>query len=164
MSTRKKRILFGSLAVTLTVITWMLAHAAQKHDGWILGKLSDEFAHDAPLDNVQVAVGGGVVSLRGSVALLEDKRQAVRKATNTDHVSTVKDYVVVKTRWVPDGTLRMQLNHDLRSHELGALRLKVRKGVVTVRGPMPSSRERVLSLIASTEGVLDIRDQMTAAK
>lgn len=164
MSTHKKRILFGSLAVTLTVITWMLAHAAQEHDGWILGKLSDEFAHDAPLVNVQVAVGGGAVSLRGSVALLEDKRQAVRKATDTDHVRTVKDYVVVKTRWVPDGTLRMQLKHDLRSHEFGGLRLKVRKGVVTVRGPIPSSRERVLSLIASTEGVLDIRDQMTAAK
>ena len=161
MSTRKKRILCGSLVVTLAVITWMLAHAAQEHDGWILDKLSDEFAHDAPFGNVQVAIGGGAVSLHGSVALLEDKRQAVRKATNTDHVRRVKDYVVVKTRWVPDGTLRMQLKHELRSHELDGLRVKVRKGVVTVRGPMPSSRERVLSLIASTEGVRDIKDRMT---
>lgn len=161
MSTPKRTILFALLAVTLSVFTWLLDGALRKHDGSILGTLSEQFAEDAKFDNVQVAVGGGVVSLKGSVALLQDKRQAARRAGTVDHVRTVKNDIVVKTRWVPDGTLRMQLKHDLRSHELDGLGLKVRKGGVTVRGTVKSSREQVLSLIASTEDVRDIRDRTT---
>ena len=62
---------------------------------------------------------------------------------------------------VPDGVLRMQLKRDLHNHQVDGVGLKVRKGVVTVRGTVPANRERVLSLIASTEGVRAIRERTT---
>jgi hypothetical protein len=161
MPMNKNTVLFASLALTLSVFTWLLDGALRKHDGSILGTLSEQFAGDATFADVHFAVGGGVVSLKGSVALLEDKRQAVKRANTVEHVRVVKNDIVVKTHWVPDGILRMQLKHDLRNHEIDGLRLKVRKGVVTIRGTVKSSREQVLLLIASTEGVRDIRDRMT---
>jgi hypothetical protein len=161
MSTHNKTFLFASLAVTLSFFTWLVDGALQKHDGSIQGKLSEQFAEDAKFANVHIAVRGGVVSLKGSVALLEDKRQAVKRASIVEHVRVVKNDIVVKTSWVPDGILRVQLKHDLRNHELDGLGLKIRKGVVTIRGTVKSSREQVLSLIAATEGVRDIRDRMT---
>ena len=93
--------------------------------------------------------------------LFEDKWLAGRKARAVDRVGKVKNVIIVKTQWVPDGVLRMQLKRDLRNHQVDGVGLKVRKGVVTVRGTVPANRERVLSLIASTEGVRAIRDRTT---
>ena len=161
MSTPRRIVLFASLAVTLVVITWTLARATEKHDIWIRSKLREEFAEDAKFDNVHPVVRGGVVSLKGSVPLFKDKSLAGRKARSVDHVGKVKNEIIVKTQWVPDGVLRMQLKRDLRNHEVDGVGLKVRKGVVTVRGTVPANRERVLSLIASTEGVRAIKERTT---
>jgi osmotically-inducible protein OsmY len=149
MSMPRRVVLFASLAVTLVVITWILAWATEKHDIWIQARLQEEFTQDAQFDNVQPVVRGGVVSLKGAVPLFEDKWLAGRKARAVDHVRKVKNEIIVKTPWVPDGVLRMQLKRNLRNHEVD--------GVVTVRGTVPANRERFLSLIASTEGVRAIR-------
>lgn len=161
MSSRKKGVLFVALVLALGVVGWTLAQAAQKHDGWILGKLKEEFAQDNRFDDVHFTVGGGFVSLRGSVALLENKRQAARTASAVDHVRKVTNDITVNTRRIPDFALRMQLKQDLRKQGLDGLKLKVHKGVVTVRGTEPSNRERILTLIASTEGVRGIRERTT---
>jgi osmotically-inducible protein OsmY len=157
----RRVVLLASLAVTLVVITWTLARATEKHDIWIQGRLGEEFTEDAKFDKVQPVVRGGVVSLKGAVPLFEDKWLAGRKARAVDHVRKVKNEIIVKTPWVPDGVLRMQLKRNLRNHEVDGVGLKVRSGVVTVRGTVPANRERVLSLIASTEGVRAIRDRTT---
>lgn len=161
MSTPRRVVWFASLAVTLVVITWTLARATEKHDIWIRSKLREEFAEDAKFDKVHPVVRGGLVSLKGSVPLFEDKWLAGRKARAVDHVGKVKNEIIVKTQWIPDGVLRMQLKRDLHNHEVDGVGLKVRKGVVTVRGTVPANRERVLSLIASTEGVRAIRERTT---
>ncbi|HKV78769.1 MAG TPA: BON domain-containing protein [Candidatus Sulfotelmatobacter sp.] len=160
MSTPKRTVLLGVLVVTI-VITWTLVRAAQKHDAWILGKLSEQFAEDARFDHVHFTVGAGLVSLKGSVAVLEDKRQAATRAGAVDHVRTVTNRVTIDTPRIRDSRLRMQLKHDLRKQGLHGLKLEVRKGIVTVRGTDPSNREQVLTVIASTEGVRAIRDRKT---
>ena len=161
MSSLKKGVLFVALVLTLGVVAWTLAQAALKHDGWILGKLKEEFTQDNRFDDVHFTVGAGFVSLRGSVALLEDKRQAARMAATVDHVRRVNNDITIATPLIRDSRLRMQLKHDLRKQGINGLKLKVRKGVVTVRGTEPSDRERVLTLIASTEGVREIRERTT---
>lgn len=160
MSTPKKTVLWIALAVTI-VITWTLVRVAQKHDAWILGKLSEQFAENLRFDHVHFTVGAGCVSLKGSVAVLEDKRQAATRAGAVDHVRTVTNRVTIETPGVPDFVLRMKLKHDLRNQGPHGLKLKVRKGVVTVRGTGPSNREQVLTVIANTDGVRAIRDRKT---
>ena len=161
MSSRKKSVLFVALVLALGVIGWSLAQAAQKHDAWILGKLKEEFAEDNKFDDIHFTVGAGFVSLKGSVALLEDKRQAARTAATVDHVRRVNNDITIATPRIRDSRLRMQLKHDLRKQGLNGLKLKVHKGVVTVRGTELSNRERILTLIASTEGVRGIRERTT---
>ena len=162
MSRPKKSVLFVSLTLSLVAIGWTLIRSAEQHDAWILGKLSEEFAEDARFDKVHFTVRAGTVSLKGSVTVLEDKRQAARRARAVDHVGSVTNGITVETRRLPDGILRIQLKHELRKQGLNGLKLKVRRGVVTVRGTVPSNRERVLTLVAGTEGVRGIRDRTMA--
>lgn len=161
MFTAKKAVLLLSVALTLSVIGWTLAGALAKHDPWILGKLSEEFADDNRFEHVQFTVGSGFVSLKGSVALLEDKRQAVRKANQVDHVRSVTNNITVIPPRIPDFALRIQLKHDLRKQGFYGLKLEVCRGVVTVHGTEPSNRERILTQIANTEGVRAIRERAT---
>src|SRR5207237_2090373 len=126
MSMPRRVVLLASLAVTLVVITWTLARATEKHDIWIQDRLREEFTEDAKFDNVQPVVRGGLVSLKGAVPLFEDKWLAGRKARAVDHIRKVKNEIVVKTPWVPDGVLRMQLKRNLRNHEVDGVGLKVR--------------------------------------
>lgn len=156
--------MFASLTLSLVATGWILIRTAQKHDAWIVGKLSGEFTEDAGFDKVHFTVGAGSVSLKGSVTVLEDKRQAERRARAVDHVRTMTNDISVDTRRIPDGILRIQLKHDLRKQGLNGLNLKVRRGVVTVRGTVPSNRERVLTLVAGTQGVRGIRDRTMALK
>jgi len=161
MSRPKKSVVIASLTLSLVAITWTVIRAAQKHDVWILGKLQEEFTEDARFENVHFTVRAGFVSMKGSVVLLEDKRQAARKANEVDHVRAVTNNITVIPPRIPDFALRMQLKHDLRKQGFGGLKLKVRKGVVTVRGAEPSNRERILTQIANTEGVRAIRERAT---
>jgi len=128
MSSRTKGVLFVALVFALGVIGWTLAQAAQRHDGWILGKLKEEFAEDNNFERIHFTVGAGFVSLRGSVALLEDKRQAARTAAKVDHVRRVSNDITIATPRIRDSRLRMQLKHDLRKQGLNGLKLKVHKG------------------------------------
>lgn len=108
MSRLKKSALFASLTLSLVAVGWTLIRTAQTHDAWILGKLSSEFAEDAKFDKVHFTVGAGSVSLKGSVTVLEDKRQAERRARAVDHVRSVTNDINVETRRIPDGILRIR--------------------------------------------------------
>ena len=161
MSRPKKSIVIASLTLSLVAITWTVIRATQKHDVWILERLQEEFTEDARFENVHFTVSAGFVSLKGSVVLLEDKRQAARRAGAVDHVRRVMNDITVIPPRIPAFALRMQLKRELRNQGLNFLKLKVRKGVVTVREIDPSTREQVLTLIAGTEGVRAIRDRTT---
>ena len=122
MAPPKKSVFFASLTLSLIATGWTLIRTAQKHDAWIVGKLSEEFAEDARFDKVHFTVGAASVSLKGSVTVLEDKRQAERRARAVDHVRTMTNDISVDTRRIPDGILRIQLKHDLRKQGLNGLK------------------------------------------
>jgi osmotically-inducible protein OsmY len=86
--------------------------------------------------------------LRGSVKLLENQRQAVKKASSVEHVRGVESKIIIDTRRIPD----LQLKQLVKEQHLREVNIKVRKGTVTVRGPIcgEADRERVLAQISST--------------
>jgi len=94
--------------------------------------------------------------------LLEDKRQAIDKAAEVKGVRIVVSHIRVETEKVPDGLLLEQLRERLAQKENAQIKLKVKKGVVTIQGTAQhdAHRESLLSTVASTSGVVGMKDNL----
>ena len=164
---RTSKILILSFSVVLTVVAGVFwGKKAARYDRFILEEISADFALDETLKNTEASVARGVVLLTGSVKVLEDQRQAVKKVSSVEHVRGVESRIVIDTRRVPDLRLRLQLKQMMREQHLREVNIKVSKGTVTVRGPIhgEGDRERVLAQISSTEGVRAINDRLTVVR
>ena len=107
---RASKILIVSLSVVLTVVAGMVwEKKAAQYERFIRGEISAELASNETLKNTDASVARGVVLLTGSVKLLEDQRQAVKKVSGVEHVRAVESRMVIDTRRVPDLQLRLQL-------------------------------------------------------
>jgi hypothetical protein len=94
----EKSVLIVTLTLSLVAIGWTLIRTAQKHDAWIMGKLSEEFAEDARFDKVHFTVRAGTACLKGSVTVLEDKRRQRGEPAQSHHVGSVTNDIIVETR------------------------------------------------------------------
>lgn len=154
---------FAVIIFTTLSANWVTEKAATRNDASILSGLTSWVSSDARFRNVQVEVTGGVVSLKGSVRLVQDRRDLVKEASQTDHVRSVNDQLSVDTVWMPDRFLRKELYEKLQNEQINGIGLKVKKGIVTVRGEVQTQahRDRVLRILSSTEGVRKVADRMT---
>ena len=155
----RKLGLFAALGFTFVTASWMTDQFLKKHDRSIIENLDAQLASDGRFRDVRVEVNEGIVLLTGAVKILEDKREVLKKVSETEHVRSVKDQVAVKTVWIPD--VRKQLYQKLQTGQANGVRLKVRKGVVTMRGEIrtQADREHILALVSGTDGVKAVTDQ-----
>jgi len=122
--------------------------------------VAKELAKEDRFQNLRVEGEHQTVKLRGAVALLEDKRQAIARAVETKNVGNVVSHIKVETENIPDTLLLKQLRERLAEGQNGQM-LKVKKGVVTIQGTVHDvHREIVLSTVAGTPGVIGIKDRL----
>jgi osmotically-inducible protein OsmY len=161
--TIKKLSLLAAMGFAVVTAARMTDNFLRKYDRSIIESLDAQLASEERFRDVQIEVKEGTVLLTGSVKVLEDKREVFKKANETEHVRSVKDQVAVNTVWVPDRFLRKQLYQKLQSEKVDDVGLKVRKGVVTIRGEVrtKADRERILALISGTDGVKAVTDRTT---
>jgi osmotically-inducible protein OsmY len=154
---------FAAIAVTLVGASWVTDQAATRNDAFILSALTSKISSDERFRDIQIEVAGSIVSLKGSVRLVQDRRDLVTTASQADHVRGINDQVSVDTPWTPDRFLRKELYQKLQNEQINGIGLKVKKGLVTVRGEMQTQadREHALRIISTTEGVREVADRMT---
>jgi len=160
--TRKIGIVIVSVALTVVAGAFWEKHAS-RYDKVILEEIRSHVAADESLKNTEVSVARGVVLLTGSVKVLEDQRRVVKETTSLEHIRRVNNKLLIDTSIVPDLRLRLQIKQAVRDEGLREVRIKVKRGTVTVRGPVRgiATHERVLTQVASTEGVRAIDDRLT---
>ena len=154
------------LPVVFALMIVVRAHESFPDDGLlhqqVQTKVAEELAREERFQNLHVEGQDQTVKLRGTVALLEDKRQAIDRAAEIKDVRIVVSHIKVETAKVPDGLLLKQLRERLAEKENTQIEVKVKKGVVTIQGTVQhdAHRESVLSTVAGTFGVIGMRDRL----
>lgn len=158
MSLRSLFTLFAVLATTIAGRSQILNSTTDS----TVSTLNDDFRTDPRLHAVRVDISDGYFRLRGTVELLEDERQAIKKVHARGSSNGLITQLVVNTPTVPDASLRLQLTEKIARLQLNSIRLRVRRGIVRISGNIPEEkqRENVLSSICSTPGVKGVDDLM----
>lgn len=159
---RSSAALLVALALIIVLKTRRLLGEDRGTETQILAAVSAQLAGEERFQNLTIEVDGRVVKLRGTVRVLEDKRQALQRAADGGDVSIVVSHIRVETETVPDALLLKQVRARLAADQESQIKLKVKKGVVTMQGPVPheADRERILSAVASVIGVVGMKDQL----
>ena len=148
------------LLVVLTLMTLvqprLLFARDRAVDQRILAEVTGELCRERRFQNLRIEVEDMVVRLRGSVSLLEDKRQAMQKAQTFRNVRMVISHMGVKTRRMLDALPLDRLRERVAQDQNDTIRLQVKKGGVTIQGTVrdDAHRESVLSTVAGTSGVV----------
>ena len=155
-------MLIAPLTVLLSVTATPASQNTRRYDNWILRRIESQFAEQGRFHNLRVEVERGIVSMRGTVKLLEDKRAAISIARSIEHVRGTISHIKVDTIDIPDKLLQRQLQTKTGQPQFQNIDVRVRMGVVTITGLIgdPVDRESTISLIASTEGVRAIDNRL----
>lgn len=140
-------------------------------DQQISSYLQKEYAGSKSLAGVHASVNDQIVTLTGTVPMMEDKLEAAHKARQVDSVNGVRNHIQVNGPTVPDQQLKRELAERLTYDRMGmgqtfnALTLKVNNGVVTIGGEVRDypSRDSALDIVAGTKGVKGLVDQIKVA-
>src|SRR5436853_310537 len=162
----------GALAVPAAFSQTQSSSAAPtakqgKFDAEIQKKLDDKL-HKDKFKNVHASVEDGIVTLTGSVDLLNNKIDAEDKAKDIDHVQSVVNQIQVAGSTVADAQLRAKLADKLRYDRVGygiiynALTLDVNNGIATVGGQVRTEADKAsaLATVRTTPGVKGLRDEI----
>ena len=160
-----KALLLFALALVILTKTSRVSGQPRGRASETAAEVAARLADEERFRNVTVEVAddlAGIVSLRGTVALLEDKRQAVQKVQQANDVRIVLNLIKVETERINDGLLLEQLRERLAEKQSNHIKLKVKKGIVTIKGNVrhDSQREQVLSSIARVPGVIAMKDRL----
>src|SRR5205085_7368713 len=137
------RKVMGSLAAATLLTGMMLAQTASvvRYDSSIEQKVTEELSQKKQFRNVQASVEDGIVTLKGTVDLYQDKLDAAKKAKKTEHASGVRNLIQVAGPTVSDSQLQAQLAKKLRYDRVGYydnmfdyLTIGVNNGVATISG------------------------------
>ena len=118
---------------------------------------------------VQVSVENGVVDLKGTVNVFQDKEDADKKAHHTKGVTAVRNEIQVAGPEVSDQELQQKLVKSLEYDRVGygttafnAIAVNVQNGVVTLSGHAygPVDAESAVGLVSNTPGVKDVVDDI----
>jgi hyperosmotically inducible protein len=172
MATMKNRGFSFSMALmAFVVLLSMTALAATgRYDQQIQQAVSHKIQGAKQLQAVNSIVEDGIVTLSGSVNLYQDKLEAAKKAKKADHVTGVRNNIVVAGQTVPDNQLQQKLAKKLAFDRVGYfdntfnyLALNVKDGVVTLTGDTvwDVPKDSALDLIARTPGVKGVVSDVT---
>jgi hyperosmotically inducible protein len=167
------RKVVGSLAAATLLSTMLLAQSASlsRYDNSIQTKAVQKLAENSKFEDVRASVEDGIVTLKGTVALYQDKLDAANKARKVEHAAGVRNLIEVTGPAVPDAELQAKLSKKLRYDRVGYdnlfnyFTLAVKDGVVTVGGETLNDvgRDSALALIQRTPGVKDVISTITVS-
>jgi len=161
------RKVIGSLA-TVTLLSALMAAqgvSSGRYDSSIQEKVTQQLSSKKQFQNVQASVEDGIVTLRGTVGLFQDKLAAAKKIHKDDHVAGVRNLIEVQGPVVSDAQLQEKLAKKLRYDRVGYfdnafnyLTLGVNDGVVTVGGETMNEvgRDSALAIVQRMPGVKDV--------
>jgi hyperosmotically inducible periplasmic protein len=166
------RKVMGSLAAVTLLAGMTLAQTASsaRYDSNISQKVTQELAQKKQFRNVQASVEDGIVTLKGTVDVYQDKLDASKKAKKVEHASGVRNLIEVAGPTVPDAQLQAQLAKKLRYDRVGYydnvfdyLTIGVNNGVVTIGGATLNdvARDSALAIVQRTSGVRDVVSEIT---
>lgn len=161
------RKVMGSLAAVTLLAGLTLAQTASsaRYDSSIENKLVQEFSQKKQFQGVQPSVEDGIVTLKGTVDLYQDKLDAAKKARKVEHASGVRNLIEVAGPVVSDTQLQASLARKLRYDRVGYydntfdyLTLAVNNGVATISGETVNdvARDSALAIVQRTPGVKDV--------
>jgi hyperosmotically inducible periplasmic protein len=165
------RKVIGSLA-TVTLLSALMAAQAPsvgRYDSSIEQKVTQKLSEKKQFRNVQTSVEDGIVTLRGTVDLYQDKLDAAKKIRKGEHVAGVRNLIEVAGPAVSDAQLQSKLAKKLRYDRVGYydnafnyLALGVKDGVVTVSGETMNDvgRDSALAIVQRMPGVKDVIDEI----
>ena len=166
------RKVMGSLAAVTLLTGMMLAQTASvaRYDSSIEQKVTEELSQKKQFRNVQASVEDGIVTLKGTVDLYQDKLDAAKKAKKTEHASGVRNLIEVAGPTVSDSQLQAQLAKKLRYDRVGYydnmfdyLTIGVNNGVATISGETLNdvARDSALAIVQRMPGVKDVVSNVT---
>lgn len=166
------RRVMGSLAAVTLLAGMTLAQPASsaRYDSSIEQKVTQDLSQKKQFSNVQASVEDGIVTLKGTVDLYQDKLDAAKKARKVEHASGVRNLIEVAGPTVPDTQLQAQIAKKLRYDRVGYydnmfdyLSIGVNNGVATVSGATMNdvARDSALAIVQRMPGVKDVVNNIT---
>jgi hyperosmotically inducible protein len=164
----KNRGLLKTACALLTVGVLSATLVAQpetaRYDNQIQIKLTQKLTAKNQFRDVRSSVGGGIVTLTGTVDLYQSKLDAAKLARKAGKVQEVRNLITVAGPNVTDAQLEQKLAKKLRYVRAGYditfdyFALNVKNGVVTVEGQDRTGvgRDEALADIQNTPGVKDV--------
>ncbi len=122
--------------------------------------------------DVHAQVANGQVTLTGTVNLLADKLDAVKRVDKTHEAAAIHDGIIVNTGEVSDQQLYNKLGKQLAflrqgypSFAFNSITLQVQNGVAAIGGEVvePVDKEEAINLVANTPGVRGLVDHLKVA-
>jgi hyperosmotically inducible periplasmic protein len=165
------RKVMGSLATVTLLSGFMAAQAATsgRYDSSIQQKVTQQLSSKKQFQTVQASVEDGIVTLRGTVGIYQDKLDAAKKIHKDDHVAGVRNLIEVQGFAVSDAQLQEKLAKKLRYDRVGYydnafnyLTIGVNDGVATVGGETMNDvgRDSALAIVQRMPGVKDVIDDV----
>ena len=156
-----------ALAAVLSVGSPML-YAAQGDAGATQAALAKALSKKQ-YSSVQATVEGSTATLRGTVAVFDDKEEAGKKARHVKGVTAVDNEIQVGGEPVPDNLLQQQLLKAISYDRVGygttafnAISVTVQNGVVTLGGHAygPVDAGSAVAVASNTKGVRDVVNEI----
>ena len=148
--------LLGSLALAQSA-------GAGRFDTQIQQQVIHKLAAKKQFQNIRASAEDGIVTLRGSVNVYQDKLDAAKRA-KVEHATGVRNLIGVAGATVPDAQLQSKLNEKLWYDRMGFdnafdyVSVSVNNGVATVSGEALTevARDSALSIVQRMPGVKDV--------
>jgi hyperosmotically inducible periplasmic protein len=162
---------FAALLPTLVLSVGLSAQtSAGRYDQDIQAKVSHQLSEKKQFRNLSSSVEDGIVTLKGSVDLYQEKLDAAKKARKADKVQGVRNQIEVSST-APDSQLMAQLDRKIYYDRIGYdnaynfVQASVKNGVVTLSGltRTPVSKDSALAIANMTPGVKEVVDNITVA-
>ncbi len=167
------RKVIGSAAAVTLLGALVVAQAASvgRYDSQIQQQVVRKLSDKTQFRNVQATVEDGIVTLRGTVDLYQDKLDAAKKVAKTDRATGVRNLIEVAAANVPDAQLQSKLNEKLHYDRIGYdnafnyLNVAVKNGVATVSGETLNDvgRDSALSIVQRMPGVKDVVNEINVS-
>ncbi len=154
--------------LALSVLVFTLPAIAQTPDAQLQADVQHQL-NKKQFRDVHAQVAGGVVTLTGSVNVLADKLDAVKRVEKTHEAASIQDGITVNAPNVPDEQLANKLGRALAfdrqgypSFPFNAIGLQVHDGIAEVGGEVvdPVDKDSAISLVTNTPGVRGLVDHL----
>lgn len=157
--------------LALSVLFCALPAVAQAPDAQLQADVQHQL-NKKQFRDVHAQVANSVVTLTGSVNVLADKLDAVKRVDKTHEGSSIQDQITVNTPDVSDEQLENKLGRQLAydrqgyaSYPFNAIGMQVHNGIVEIGGEVvePVDKDSAISLVTNTPGVRGLVDHLKVA-